>query len=383
MKTILYLHKSIDLARQQEKLSGVMRYAYALKWNVVAIDREQEGLDAVRAALREHRFDGCIVEWLQHGEKLSPAFFAPAPVVYLDPGSQPPWPGVRTVTCDNAAVAKTAFHELSLSRPAAYAVVASAHVLHWAEERVASFRSLCLDASAPCHVFGCHPAPGTGTVPSAPSLRRKAMAAWIAALPQNTAIFAVNDKAAIEVAETACAVGRSIPRDLSLIGVDDIEPLCENATPTISSIRLDFEDAGFLAARVLCTGMSAVFPPLLAQRRRSTGGRGRFEPHVADAVAIIRREATNGLTPARLLRMVPGSRRLLELRFREATGHSILDEILQVRLEKAFALLSDSNIAISAIADFCGFGCGYDLRRLFHRRTGMSMRKWRELHGPK
>ena len=81
--------------------------------------------------------------------------------------------------------------------------------------------------------------------------------------------------------------------------------------------------------------------------------------------------------------MVPGSRRLLELRFREATGHSILDEILQVRLEKAFALLSDSNIAISAIADFCGFGCGYDLRRLFRRRTGMSMRKWRELHGPK
>lgn len=393
MTTVLYAHKTIHWARQREKLSGVMRYAAALGWNVVPIDREKEGVGAVRKALRKRSFDGCIVEWLMNGERLPPKFFGGIPVVYLDPAATPPWAGARHVVCDNASVARTAFHELSLSKPKAYAVVMSALVLPWAEERAAAFAAACRAAGAPCHAFGGLLASGCGKAPAAAETRKAALAAWVAGLPAHTAVFAVNDKASIEVAEAARATHRAIPRELSLIGVDDIELLCENATPPISSIRLDFENAGFLAAKMLAETLRAgaaarlapqpppaLFPSLLAQRRRSTGGRGRIAPHIATAVAIIRREASNGLTPASLKRMVPGSRRLLELRFREATGRSMLDEILHVRLEKAFALLSDRRIAISAIAELCGFGCGYDLRRLFRLRTGMSMRTWREHH---
>ncbi|MBQ7190068.1 MAG: helix-turn-helix transcriptional regulator, partial [Kiritimatiellae bacterium] len=123
---------------------------------------------------------------------------------------------------------------------------------------------------------------------------------------------------------------------------------------------------------------AATIGPLLVVRRESTGGSGRREPYITRAVEIIRREACEGLTAAGLAARMPGSRRLLEMRFREAMGHSILDEIMHVRLEKVETLLAGTDTAIGAIADFCGFGSEVELRQLFRARTGMSMREWRK-----
>ncbi|MBR1608441.1 MAG: helix-turn-helix transcriptional regulator [Kiritimatiellae bacterium] len=66
------------------------------------------------------------------------------------------------------------------------------------------------------------------------------------------------------------------------------------------------------------------------------------------------------------------------MRFREATGHSVLDEILHVRMEMAFTLLSRTKTAIGAIPAMCGFGCESDLDILFRKRHGVSMRTWRK-----
>jgi transcriptional regulator GlxA family with amidase domain len=73
-----------------------------------------------------------------------------------------------------------------------------------------------------------------------------------------------------------------------------------------------------------------------------------------------------------------GSRRLSELRFREMMGHSILDEIMNIRLEKVCFLLSRTDTAIGAIAAQCGFGSDIALSKLFHRRFDMSLLAWRK-----
>ena len=101
--------------------------------------------------------------------------------------------------------------------------------------------------------------------------------------------------------------------------------------------------------------------PLLAVRRRSTGVSARREKFVLEAVEMIRREACDGLTPMALAKRFRCSRTLFNLRFREATGHSVLDEIRHVRLEKALALLAGTDTPIGAVADFCGFGSGVEL----------------------
>ena len=108
-----------------------------------------------------------------------------------------------------------------------------------------------------------------------------------------------------------------------------------------------------------------------------TSGSGRREKFVLEAVEAIRREASNGLTPESLIGRFRCSRRLFEIWFRETMGHSVLDEIRHVRLEKACALLVKTDTAIGAIAGLCGYNSDIALKFAFRKATGMSMREWR------
>ena len=69
---------------------------------------------------------------------------------------------------------------------------------------------------------------------------------------------------------------------------------------------------------------------------------------------------------------------MAEMRFRQIVGHSILDEIQAVRLEKAKELLSNSRQDISAISNFCGFKTPNALWKFFRQETGLSPSAWRE-----
>ena len=141
---------------------------------------------------------------------------------------------------------------------------------------------------------------------------------------------------------------------------------------------------GFVAARALAGGnKSATIGPLLVARRKSTSGRGRHEPWILEAVEIIRREAAAGLTPRRLIERFAASKANFNRRFREAMGHSVLDEILHVRLEAACTLLAQTDTAISAIPGLCGFHCDRSCDALFRRRFKMGMRDWRKIHSRK
>jgi LacI family transcriptional regulator len=119
---------------------------------------------------------------------------------------------------------------------------------------------------------------------------------------------------------------------------------------------------------------------LLVERRKSTGGQGRREPFALEAVDTIRRKACDGLTAEKLASRFNGSRHLFEMRFREATGHSVGEEIIQVRLERAMDLLSRRDVPIADIAQLCGFRSDIALRKLFRSRLHVSMRRWRSEH---
>ena len=107
--------------------------------------------------------------------------------------------------------------------------------------------------------------------------------------------------------------------------------------PTLSSVQVDFERAGYLAARALDERLRRrvapqveTFGALLTVRRESTRGYGRRAPKILEAIAYIRAHACDGLTADAVVTQIGGSRRLAELRFREAAGHSIHDEIESV-----------------------------------------------------
>lgn len=367
--TILYLYFNPQPRDRVQELTfaGIRRYAAACGWNAEAWpDARPETLAAFLAA--HVPLAGCVVECSDDNGTLSPRLFGRVPVVYLH--ASPSLYGRRAarVVVDDDAVARTAFRELSTGRPAAYAVVGDIRGFRWSHLRERAFAALCAEAGAECRVF-----------PHVSDREKRAarMVRWTAALPRRTAVFAANDFSASEVVAAALAAGRAIPQELTLCGVDNLAEVCETSSPTITSIQLDFEREGFVAAGVVGGGSAATTAPLLAVRRRSTAGSGRREPHVLAAVDLIRREACEGLTPSDVIRRAPGSKSLFNLRFREATGHSVHDEIEHVRMEKVFALLSQTDTAIGAIADMCGYRTNIALHKAFRLQTGMSMSAWR------
>ena len=378
--TILYIGYEAHVMLRRRRLDGIRRCAVAHGWDVATLSVPEADLATVRKTLASLRPVGCIVEcWLARSD-MPPRIFGSVPTVFFNPPERREWIGVATVGCNEAAVARAAFNELSAGLPPSYAVVAKDPIRYapWARNRIAAFLACCQKTGKPCHVF-----PERNGEGAAARLAR--LEGWASALPLHSAIFAVNDSTAAIVALALSAAGRSIPRSATLVGVDAAEaPEDDLPASSISSVKIDFELSGYLAAKMIATrcddAAAATYGPLLVERRQSTRGHGRREQWVLKAVEIIRREACDGLTVSALAAHFPGSRRLFEMRFREAMGHSALNEILQVRMARVFDLLSRPDVPISAIADFCGFGCGYELRKLFRARTGMSLSAWRKAH---
>ena len=360
------------------KLAGIRRYCAARGWDAVAIDRAESTPEALPEILRRHSPVGCIVDGTGRHSDLPPRLFRGVPVTYV--GYPSGKVGTRPNFCfDTDAIIQTAFRELSTGMPSCYAAVGSPNPLEWSRARVRAFRNAVRASGAHCLIFPAKP--HVAREPWEAFVER--LAPWLAKLPEHCAVFAVSDETAALAVRAAAAARRPIPWSLTLLSVDNFADICESASPPISSIQLDFEHMGFIAARSLdgtWGDAESIAPvgPLLTVRRKSTSGRGRHEKFILDAVETIRREACDGLSAAALIGRYPVSKRLFTLRFREATGHSVLDEILHVRLEKAFTLLAQTNTAIGAIPRLCGFNCDRTLDALFRSRFGMSMRAWRK-----
>ena len=371
-----FVPKSPSLMR---KLAGISRYCAARGWEAVPIERGDAKPQALAGVFRRHSpLAGCVVDGVDNNVHLPPRLFRGVPVSYIGymRGRTGRYPNFHFNT---GAIVETAFRELAAGRPSCYAAVGYPCHTRWADQRVAAFRATAAAHGANCLAFPLRHRHG-GETWAAFAAR---LVPWLAALPEHCAIFAVSDSVAVRVAASARTARRHIPRSITLVSVDNFRELCDGADTPVTSIELDFERAGFLAAKALgrfTAPTPILIDPLLVVRRKSTSGRGRHEPWILEAVEIIRREACGGLTASRLLDRFPQSRRNFERRFREAMGHSILDEILGVRLEAATTLLAQTDTAIAAIPDMCGFQTYRALDFHFRSRFKMGLGAWREMH---
>ena len=65
-----------------------------------------------------------------------------------------------------------------------------------------------------------------------------------------TAVFAANDISGLEIVRVASELGLDVPRDLSVIGFDDV-PEASRANPPLSTIRQPMQTLGATAAKLL------------------------------------------------------------------------------------------------------------------------------------
>ena len=232
--TILYLNAIPGEHTHELTLAGIRRYAAARGWDVVNAPKRGLGPRRLAALLAAHRpVAGCVVECPDDTLRLEPGLFGDVPVVYLHPPPALRNGRVACVTADNEAIAAAAFRELSVGRPAAMAVVENAWKVDWSDVRIRTFKALASEAGMRCFVFAGRR--------EGRARRAARLADWVGGLPRKCAVFAVNDATAAETVDAARRSGRSIPWELTLLGVDDLPAFCEASRPTVSSIQLDHE----------------------------------------------------------------------------------------------------------------------------------------------
>jgi DNA-binding LacI/PurR family transcriptional regulator len=71
-----------------------------------------------------------------------------------------------------------------------------------------------------------------------------------------TAIFAANDQMALGILRALYEAGRAVPRDLSIVGFDDI-PEAQFFTPPLTTVRQDFNEVGRQSLMLLLGEMAS------------------------------------------------------------------------------------------------------------------------------
>ncbi len=61
--------------------------------------------------------------------------------------------------------------------------------------------------------------------------------AWLVRLPRPCALFAVNDLIGRQVLAMAKSAGIDVPRELTVVAVDNDARICEHTVPTLSSVQ--------------------------------------------------------------------------------------------------------------------------------------------------
>ena len=385
MTKILFFESSFCDSNRRVEV-GVFRYAKSARWNVQMVpyaaaaamqqsSSMEGGRPDVKALLEFWRPAGALVCCGAAPDIIRKRDFGNTPVVFLveKPGDVAQ---ADCVVSDRRAVAEVAARELLSLNLQSYAFVPSPRTTRWSRCREEVFGEIVRLNGREFRVFRG----GTGSKMA--SARR--LCKWLADLPKPCGVFAANDVVGERVLSCAARCGIKVPEELSVIGVDD-DPMCERMSPTLTSIVQDYEGAGVLGAKLLAARMAddshcpetLTFGVKTVRRRASTYAAVHRDGRVAQMIETIRRRACEPLRACDVFSATGCSRRLGELRFREATGRSVLEEIQRVRIERAVELLEHTDNSIARVAALCGYGSTESLRKVFAAHHGCSPAEWR------
>jgi len=283
-----------------------------------------------------------------------------------------------SVRSDSRQIGRLAAEELQRREIRQAAFVPYFRDFAWSQERGQAFGEAMAAAGIPVATF-------SRARRRSAVARVRALADWLARLPLPCGVFAANDMVAEEVEVAAERAGLRIPDDLSLVGVDNQEQLCCNVPVPLTSIQMDFEQGGYLAAEKLdglirgtCpAGAVFQYPVLRTVRRAST----RTTPTPAGAfvdrmTAFVHEHLEDGVSVERVVKASGYSRRQAEKLFREGAGKSVLTVIHDAVFDRACVLAKDPQFPVSAVADTLGGISRSQLDRIFVARTGLTLRQW-------
>lgn len=208
---------------------------------------------------------------------------------------------------------------------------------------------------------------------------------WLESLPRPIGIFAANDTHALRLISACRKLNLAVPEEIAILGVNDDRHLCMALTPTLSSVDLNSERIGYLAAELLDKKMNGksvpkkriMVPPARIVPRQTTDMLVIDNEDVVEALRFIREFATQGIGVRDVLESLQLSSRSLERGFRAHLGRTPEREIIRVRLNHAIGLLRDSNRPVAEVAKLSGFGSTRSFLQIFRRERGETPNQFR------
>ena len=217
------------------------------------------------------------------------------------------------------------------------------------------------------------------------TVRRRAIAAFVKALPKPLAVFAGDDLLAIMVAGACEHAGLGIPADVALLGVNN-DPLCQLFGPPLSSVALPSDRVGYEAMATISALVNGredmprrtLLPPLGVVVRPSSDALQVRDPVVGEALRYIRDDPRGAIGVKELAARVGMSRRALERRFRHAVGRTPGEEVQRLRSRLWRRLLTDTDLSMAEISQRCGFGAPATFAAAVRRAEGLAPSAYRQ-----
>lgn len=246
----------------------------------------------------------------------------------------------------------------------------------WSEERCSGFKDEVLKSGGRFRSYLVEPSDMDD---------RQKITAWLDSLPKPVAMFCCDDAHALVITETCKMAGIRIPEDVSLLGVDNDDLLCNISDPPISSIDLDVENGGYMTCRHLheyldgkrTAPFNVVINPTGIVQRKSSLLYNISDPYVEKIMKYIDEMYDTDLQVDELFGMVPLSRRSIEMRFKSETGTTVYQYIISSRVEHFAYLLATTDRPVTDIAYEVGFKDSSNIARIFKKFKGCSPIEYR------
>ena len=380
MDTVFFFQaKQYGIAAKRREFDGLLRFAGEAGWHVQEIPFGTDGRK-VRAMIDFWRPVGAIITNSEGEIAVKPSTLERLPAVYLCRSPRESRHYAFAVSYDSSPAMQLAVREMASAPLKACSFIHYPGMPAWSVRRVAALKKELAQVGLPLDAFEAN----SDSSFSPGYLKR--LARWIAALAKPAGVFAANDHVGSAVLGECRKLGIAVPEEVAVIGVDDDTTVCENTRPTLTSIARDYARGGYESGRLLkeiidgrMTGSAFwTIPTIRLVRRASTMRIMRTDKTVREAMERIRLKACEGLMAQDVVKLFDCSRRMAEIRFRNATGRSIVEAIRETRLEKAKELLVSGPRDIGTVANLCGYATATSFANFFAAETGLSPTHWRK-----
>ena len=250
----------------------------------------------------------------------------------------------------------------------------------WSNERYEGFRSRVNRAGYEVLMYDCQ------NIDDLWYYNPGNLSKWLLNLPKPVAIMACDDNQGNLLLNVCNSCGIRIPDEVAVIGVDNDEILDNLSDPTLTSIDVDIERGGYEVAQMALRMMrdpsykpsDIYLRPVSVITRMSTSVFATKDKEIVTALQYISRNVDRRIFVPDILKEVPLSRRLLEMRFKKVTGNTIYNYISRQRIERFAYYLLHSTDTIAEISAKMAEPDPKSLCRRFKAIKGCTPSEYRE-----